>query len=88
MAQIPQKAGIYFLLAAGLRLGVLPLNLPVQNSSDSKHGSALLIRLAPVASSLALIANLPQVYWRLKALCIPSLWSSPPQPRCTPPRCG
>ncbi len=59
MAQIPQKAGIYFLLAAGLRLGVLPLNLPVQNSSDSKHGSALLIRLAPVASSLALIANLP-----------------------------
>ena len=59
MAQIPQKAGIYFLLAAGLRLGVLPLNLPVQISRDSKHGSALLIRLAPVASSLALIANLP-----------------------------
>ncbi|MEL7645173.1 MAG: hypothetical protein AAGU04_02740 [Anaerolineaceae bacterium] len=59
MSQIPQKAGIYFLLAAGLRLGVLPLNLPVQNSSEPKHGSALLTRLAPVASSLALIAHLP-----------------------------
>jgi len=60
MSQIPQRAGIFFLLAAGLRLGVLPLNLPVQNSTDPKHGSALLTRLAPVASSLALIANLPQ----------------------------
>jgi hypothetical protein len=60
MAEIPQKAGIYFLMAAGLRLGVLPLNLPVQNSSEPKHGPALLTRLAPVASSLALIAHLPQ----------------------------
>lgn len=62
MAQIPQKAGIFFLIAAGLRLGVLPLNLPVQNSPEPKSSSALLMRLAPVASSLALIAHLPPTF--------------------------
>ena len=62
MDQIPLKAGIFFLLAAGLRLGVLPLNLPVLASADTKHSPALLTRLAPVASSLALIAQLPEAF--------------------------
>lgn len=60
LTQIPQNAGIYFLLAAGLRLGVLPLSLTALNSKAAKHGSALLVRLAPVASSLALVARLPE----------------------------
>ncbi|HOE35070.1 MAG: hypothetical protein GX415_04285 [Chloroflexi bacterium] len=67
LAQIPQNAGIYFLLAAGLRLGVLPLNLPALNSRTAKQGSALLIRLAPVASSLALIARLPEGFLPAKS---------------------
>ena len=59
MSDIPPQAGLFFLLAAGLRLGVLPLNLPFLQSPEEKNGPALLLRLSPVASSLALIARLP-----------------------------
>ncbi|MFZ3071508.1 MAG: hypothetical protein WA110_10365 [Anaerolineaceae bacterium] len=59
LAEIPAKAGIFFLLAAGLRLGVLPLNLPFMSAPETKNGVNVLLRLSPVASSLALIARLP-----------------------------
>lgn len=57
--QIPPTASLLFLLAAGLRLGVLPLNLPGQDIPDLRGGTDLLLRFAPVVSALVLIAHLP-----------------------------
>ena len=58
--QIPSSAGIFFLIAAGLRLGVLPIHLPFTASDDESHQTAFGFRLAPVASALTLIAHLPE----------------------------
>ena len=57
--QIPPTASLLFLLAAGLRLGVLPLNFPMQNNPELKRGIDLLLRFSPVVSALVLIAHLP-----------------------------
>jgi len=57
--QIPPTASLLFLVAAGLRLGVLPLNLPMQNLPEFKRGTNLLLRFSPVVSALVLIAHLP-----------------------------
>ena len=57
---IPQSAGLFFLLAAGLRLGVLPLNLPFLQEPVLRRGGGNILRLAPVASSLVLLARLPE----------------------------
>lgn len=60
LTQIPPRTGFFFLLAAGLRLGVLPLNLPFLQEPGLRRGAGNIIRLAPVASSLCLLARLPQ----------------------------
>ena len=57
--QIPPTASLLFLVAAGLRLGVLPLNLMIQDIPELRRGTDLLLRLAPVVSALVLIAHLP-----------------------------
>ena len=57
--QIPPTASLLFLIAAGLRLGVLPLNFPMQYPLELKRGTDLLLRFSPVVSALVLIANLP-----------------------------
>ncbi|MCJ7696453.1 MAG: hypothetical protein MUO40_13650, partial [Anaerolineaceae bacterium] len=68
---IPTRAGIYFLLSAGLRLGVIPFNLPFFTETDLKGRVGNLLRLAPVASGLSLIAHMPtnvisiRPYWLL-----------------------
>ncbi len=59
LGQIPVSAGLFTLLAAGLRLGVLPLNLPFLQEPKLSRGTGNIIRLAPVASSLCLLARLP-----------------------------
>ena len=59
LAQIPTSAGFFALLAAGLRLGVLPLNLPFFKEPKLSHGTGSILRLAPVASSLCLLTRLP-----------------------------
>ncbi len=59
LTQIPQVAGFLFLIAAGLRLGVFPLNLPFLQEPTLRRGAGNIIRLAPVASSLCLLARLP-----------------------------
>ena len=59
LTQIPPQTGFFFLLAAGLRLGVLPLNLPILQEPNLRRGAGSIIRLAPVASSLSLLARLP-----------------------------
>lgn len=57
--QVPTNAGFFILLAAGLRLGVLPLNLPFFQEPKLSHGTGNILRLAPVASSLCLLTRLP-----------------------------
>lgn len=65
LTQIPTTSGFMFLLAAGLRLGVFPLNMPFfAEYSDSKRptmrrGVGNIIRLTPAAASLGLLARLP-----------------------------
>lgn len=59
LTSIPQSAGFLFLLAAGLRLGVFPLNLPFLNEPTLRRGAGNIIRLSPVAASLTLLARLP-----------------------------
>lgn len=57
--QVSPSAGLFFILAAGFRLGVLPLNLPFLQEPKLSRGTGNIIRLTPVASSLCLLAHLP-----------------------------
>ena len=55
----PSQAGLYLLLAAGLRLGVLPLHLPYASESAIRRGFGSTLRLISAASSLILLARIP-----------------------------
>jgi hypothetical protein len=55
----PASAGIYLLIAAGLRLGVLPLHLPYTTEVPLRRGLGTMLRLASPASSLVLLGHLP-----------------------------
>jgi hypothetical protein len=57
--QAPPQAGLYLVLAAGLRLGVLPLHLPYSGESSLRRGFGTALRLISVASSLILLARIP-----------------------------
>jgi hypothetical protein len=54
---IPAEASVYLLLAAGLRLGVLPLHLPFARELPLRRGLGSMLRLAPAASSLMLLTR-------------------------------
>ena len=56
---IPPGTGIFLLIAAGLRLGVLPLHLPYQKDNVVRRGFGTALRLVAAASSLALLARVP-----------------------------
>jgi hypothetical protein len=56
---IPTRTGIYLLLAAGLRLGVLPLHLPYRKENVLRRGFGTTLRLVSAAASLALLARIP-----------------------------
>lgn len=55
---LPQ-VGLYLILAAGLRLGVLPLHLPYSSESSLRRGFGTGLRMISVASSLILLARIP-----------------------------
>jgi hypothetical protein len=55
----PPQAGLYLLLAAGLRLGVLPLHLPYASESAIRRGFGSALRLISATSSLVLLARIP-----------------------------
>jgi hypothetical protein len=55
----PPQAGLYLLLAAGLRLGVLPLHLPYASEAAIRRGFGSALRLISAASSLILLARIP-----------------------------
>jgi hypothetical protein len=56
---IPAELGIFMLLAAGLRLGVLPLNVPYMSEVYTWRGLGNLIRLIGPASSLMVLGRIP-----------------------------
>lgn len=55
----PPQAGLYLLLAAGLRLGVLPLHLPYAYDAAIRRGFGSMLRLVSAGSSLVLLARIP-----------------------------
>ncbi len=55
----PTQAGIFLVLAAGLRLGVLPLHLPYPSESTLRRGIGTGLRMTSAASSLILLARIP-----------------------------
>jgi hypothetical protein len=57
--QAPPQAGLYLLLAAALRIGVLPLHLPYASESALRRGFGTGLRMISVASSLILLARVP-----------------------------
>lgn len=60
LTRIAPGAGFLFLLAAGFRLGVFPLNLPLLQEPSLRRGAGNILRMAPVAASLGLLARLPE----------------------------
>jgi hypothetical protein len=57
-AAMPQ-AGLFLLIAAGLRVGVLPLHLPYTGESSLRRGFGTGLRMISAASSLVLLARIP-----------------------------
>ena len=55
----PPQAGLYLLLAAGLRIGVLPLHLSYSGESALRRGFGTALRMISAASSLILLARIP-----------------------------
>ncbi len=53
------EAGVFLILAAGLRLGVLPLHLAYSTESAVRRGFGTTLRLVSAASSLVLLARIP-----------------------------
>jgi hypothetical protein len=53
------EVGLALLIAAGLRLGVLPLHLPFSRELPIRRGIGTILRLVAPASSLTLLARLP-----------------------------
>src|SRR5512147_1879675 len=55
----PSQAGLYLILAAGLRLGVLPLHLPYASEASIRRGFGTALRMISAGSSLILLARIP-----------------------------
>src|SRR5581483_4108679 len=56
---IPPQAGLLLLVAAGLRVGVLPLHLPYSSETSLRRGLGTALRLVTASSSLVLLARIP-----------------------------
>ena len=57
--EAPPQVGLYLVIAAGLRMGVLPLHLPYSGESTLRRGFGTGLRLISAASSLILLARIP-----------------------------
>jgi hypothetical protein len=68
----PPNTGIYLLIAAGLRLGVLPLHLPYRKDNVVRRGFGTSLRLVSAAASLALLARIPVT--ALETVLTPALY--------------
>ncbi len=56
---VPAQAGIFLLLAVGLRLGVLPLHLTLPTEPGLRRGLGTTLRLTAAASGLIVLARIP-----------------------------
>ena len=56
-AAIPNHLSLFLLIAAGLRLGVLPLHLPYLQEPPMRRGLGTSLRLVPAAAGLMLLAR-------------------------------
>ncbi|MEN9564192.1 MAG: hypothetical protein RIR73_2436 [Chloroflexota bacterium] len=54
---IPSNTGVYLVIAAGLRLGVLPLHLPYSAESSLRRGFGTALRLIGAASTLSILVR-------------------------------
>lgn len=59
--QVENEAGIYILIAVGLRLGVIPFNLPFVSGSPVRRGLENAIRMISVSTSIIVLLRLPIV---------------------------
>ncbi len=59
LRSIPTQVSLFILIAAALRLGVLPLHLPFSTEPRMRRGVGTLLRLAPAASALVVLGRLP-----------------------------
>jgi hypothetical protein len=59
LASIPKSMAIFMLLAAGLRLGVLPLNIPYVREAYPWRGLGNVLRMVGPASSLVVLGRMP-----------------------------
>ncbi len=57
----PPQAGLFLLISAGLRLGVLPLHLPYVSEINIRRGFGSMLRLVSAASSLIILARIPRL---------------------------
>lgn len=68
LVPIPSQLAIFLLLAVGLRLGVLPLNLPYTREVYAWRGLGNLMRMIGPAAGLAVLGRMPEqavpVEWR------------------------
>ncbi len=55
----PPQAGLYLIIAAGLRIGVLPLHLSYSGELSLRRGFGTALRMISAASSLILLARIP-----------------------------
>jgi len=55
----PPQVGLYLILAAGLRLGVIPLHLPYTNENSMRRGFGTALRMISAGSSLILLTRIP-----------------------------
>jgi len=55
----PPQVGIFLILAAGLRLGVLPLHLPYPSESTIRRGFGTGLRMISASASLILLTRIP-----------------------------
>jgi len=62
MAPIPAEMGLFMLLAAGLRLGVLPLNLPYTREVYTWRGLGNVMRMVVPASALMVLGRMPEAF--------------------------
>lgn len=58
---IPARAKLFLILAAGLRLGVIPLHFPFLGDISLRRNLGTLVRLTPAAASLVLLARTASV---------------------------
>lgn len=61
LSSIPPRVNLFLLLAAGLRLGILPLHLPFPQELPLRRGFGTILRMTSAAANLCLVARAASV---------------------------